>query len=46
MKKDKRYNTPLDNYTDKFADNFKLVVFYVVVGAIGYGVYQLYIYFF
>jgi len=41
-KKDKRYNTQLDNYTDKYADTFKLGLVYVVIGSIGYGLYTLY----
>jgi hypothetical protein len=45
-KKDQRYNTPLDNYSSRYSDNLKLVLFYVIVGGAGYGLYQLYLYLF
>jgi hypothetical protein len=41
-KKDKRYNTQLDNYSDKYADTFKLGLIYVVIGLFGYGIYKIY----
>ena len=41
-KKDKRYNTTLDNYTHKYSDTFKLGLLYVVIFLIGYGLYTLY----
>ncbi len=44
--KDKRYNNQLDNYTNKYQDNFKLVLVYIAIGLIGYGIYKLYNYFF
>ncbi len=46
MKKDKRYNNQLDNYTDKYKGTFKLGLFYVVVLLVCYGIYELYKYFF
>jgi len=30
-KKDKRYNTQFDNYTDKYSDTFKLGLLYVII---------------
>ena len=44
-KKDKRYNKQLDNYSDKYADTFKLGLFYVIVGLVGYGIYKIYTFF-
>lgn len=41
-KKDKRYNTQLDNYTDKYSGTFKLGLVYVIIFLIGYGLYTLY----
>ena len=40
-KKDKRYNTQFDNYTDKYAGTFKLGLVYVVIFLIGNGLYTL-----
>ena len=39
-KKDKRYNNYFDNYTNKYADTFKLGLIYAIIGLIGYGVYK------
>ena len=43
-KKDKRYNTQFDNYTDKYSGTFKLGLFYIVIALVGYGIYTLYNY--
>ncbi len=32
QKKDKRYNSQIDNYTDKYSGTFKLGLVYVVIG--------------
>ena len=40
-KKDKRYNTQFDNYTDKYMDNFILLLFYMLIGVVGYLLYSL-----
>lgn len=45
-KKDKRYNTQFDNYTDKYMDNFILLLFYMLIGVVGYLLYSLYNYLF
>ena len=44
--KDKRYNNQIDNYIDKYKGTFKLGLVYAVILAVGYGVYELYKYFF
>jgi len=41
-KKDKRYNNQIDNYTDKYADTFKLGLVYAVIGGIAYIIYKLF----
>jgi hypothetical protein len=41
-KKDKRYNSQLDNYIDKYADTFKLGLVYVIIGGIAYLIYNLF----
>jgi hypothetical protein len=41
-KKDKRYNTYFDNYSNKIAGNFTIAIVYVVIGLIVYGGYKLY----
>ena len=41
-KKDKRYNSQFDNYTDKYTGTFKLGLVYVAILIIGYGIYTLY----
>ena len=43
-KKDKRYNSQVDNYIDKYTDTFKLGLVYAVIGIIGYGIHTLYNY--
>jgi hypothetical protein len=45
-KKDRRYNSPIDNYTRKYNDNFKVMLIYILIGGIGYGLYKLYQYLF
>jgi hypothetical protein len=45
-KKDRCNISHLDNYANKYLDNFKLGLLYVVIGAIAYGIYSLYNYLF
>jgi hypothetical protein len=40
-KKDKRYNSQLDNYTDKYKGTFILGLVMVVIGLVAYGIYLL-----
>jgi len=41
-KKDKRYNSSMDNYTDKYKGNFYLGLVYVALGVIGYIIYKIF----
>lgn len=45
-KKDKRYNTYFDNYTEKYKGIFVLGLVYIIVAVICYGLYLLYNYIF
>ena len=41
-KKDKRYYSSTDNYTDKYLGTFKLGLFYIFLLGIGYFFYTMY----
>ena len=41
-RKDKRYNSQLDNYTDKYADTFKLGLVYALILLLCYGLITIY----
>lgn len=41
-KKDKRYNSQLDNYTDKYGNTFKLGLLYALICGRGYVLYTVY----
>lgn len=42
LKKDKRFNSQIDNYTDKYAGTFKLGLFFILIGGLCFGLYTLY----
>jgi hypothetical protein len=44
LKKDKRYNSQIDNYTNKYGDTFKLGLMYLAIFLVGCTLYNLYKY--